>query len=80
MEEVVATKLLQALQEHVNHVMSQFWEIITLQSDAYQSSQTGATESSGDIEGFYWTRLASFIIKIYSAQLGFGSVAFRRFS
>jgi hypothetical protein len=46
---------------------------------AYQSSQIGVTESSGDIEGFYWARLASFIIRIHSAQLGFGSVAFRRF-
>jgi hypothetical protein len=46
---------------------------------AYWSSQIGVTESSGDIEGFYWARLASFIIRIHSAQLGFGSVAFRRF-
>jgi hypothetical protein len=46
---------------------------------AYQSSQIGVTESSGDIEGFYWARLASFIIRIHSAQLGFGFVAFRRF-
>jgi hypothetical protein len=46
---------------------------------AYQSSQIGVTESSRDIEGFYWARLASFIIRIHSAQLGFGSVAFRRF-
>jgi hypothetical protein len=44
---------------------------------AYQSSQIGVTESSGDIEGFYWDRLASFIIRIHSAQLGFGFVAFR---
>jgi hypothetical protein len=29
---------------------------------AYQSSQTGVTASSRDIEGFYWARLASFII------------------
>jgi hypothetical protein len=29
---------------------------------AYQSSQMGVTTSSGDIEGFYWARLASFII------------------
>jgi hypothetical protein len=35
---------------------------------AYQSSQIGVTESSGDIEGFYWARLASFIIRIHSAQ------------
>jgi hypothetical protein len=47
---------------------------------AYQSSQIGVTESSRDIEGFYWARLASFIIRIHSAQLGFGFVAFRRFS
>jgi hypothetical protein len=46
---------------------------------AYQSSQIGVTENSGDIEGFYWARLASFIIRIHSAQLGFGFVAFRRF-
>jgi hypothetical protein len=29
---------------------------------ADQSSQMGVTASSGDIEGFYWARLASFII------------------
>jgi hypothetical protein len=29
---------------------------------AYQSSQMGVTASSRDIEGFYWARLASFII------------------
>jgi hypothetical protein len=46
---------------------------------AYQSSQIGVTESSRDIEGFYWARLASFIIMIHSAQLGFGFFAFRRF-
>jgi hypothetical protein len=46
---------------------------------AYQSSQIGVTESSGDIEGFYWARLASFIIRIHSAQLGFGFVAFDDF-
>jgi hypothetical protein len=32
------------------------------------------TESSGDIEGFIWVRLVSFIIRIHSAQLGFGSL------
>jgi hypothetical protein len=58
--------------------MSPFWDIITLlECYAYQSSQIGVTESSGDIEGFYWARLASFIIRIHSAQLGFGFVAFR---
>jgi hypothetical protein len=46
---------------------------------AYQSSQIGVTESLGDIEGFYWARLASFITRIHSAQLGFSFVAFRRF-
>ena len=45
---------------------------------AYQSSQIGVTESSGDIEGFYWAQLALFIIRIHSAHLGFGFVAFRR--
>jgi hypothetical protein len=30
--------------------------------DACQSSQMGVIVSSGDIEGFYWARLASFII------------------
>jgi hypothetical protein len=29
---------------------------------AYQISQMGVTTSSGDVEGFYWARLASFII------------------
>jgi hypothetical protein len=43
---------------------------------AYQSSQIGVTESSRDTEGFYWARIASFIIRIHSAQLGFGFVAF----
>jgi hypothetical protein len=50
---------------------------------AYQSSQIGVTASSRDIKGFYWARIASFIIfiiEIHSAQLDFGSVAFRRFS
>jgi hypothetical protein len=46
---------------------------------AYQGSQIGVTASSGDIEGFYWDRLASFIIRIHSVQLGFGSIAFRGF-
>jgi hypothetical protein len=36
---------------------------------AYQSSQIGVIESSGDIEGFYWARLASFIIRIHSHNL-----------
>jgi hypothetical protein len=47
---------------------------------AYQSNQIGVKESLGDIEGFYWARIPSFIIRIHSAQLGFGFVAFRRFS
>jgi hypothetical protein len=38
---------------------------------AYQSSQIGVTESSGDIEGFYWARLASFIIRIHSCTTWF---------
>jgi hypothetical protein len=47
---------------------------------AYESSQIGMTESSEDIDVFYWARLASFIIRIHSAQFGFGFVEFRRFS
>jgi hypothetical protein len=43
---------------------------------SYQSSQIGVTKSSGDIEGFYWARLPSYIITIHSTQFGFGSVAF----
>jgi hypothetical protein len=49
---------------------------------AYQSSQIWVTASSRDIKGFYWARIASFIIfitRIHSAQLDFGSVAFQRF-
>jgi hypothetical protein len=63
--------------EHSNVPILEHYDIT--ECYAYQSSQIGVTESSGNIEGFYWARLASFIIKIHSAQLGFGSVAFRRF-
>ena len=41
---------------------------------AYPSSQIGVIESSGDIEGFIWARLVSFIIRIHSAQLGWALV------
>jgi hypothetical protein len=34
---------------------------------AYQSSEIGVIESSIDIEGFYWARLALFIIIIHSS-------------
>jgi hypothetical protein len=50
--------------------------------DAYQSSQLRVIVRSGGIEGFIGPDLpylSYFIIRIHSAQLVFGFVAFRRF-
>jgi hypothetical protein len=47
-----------------------------------QSSQMEIIASTGAIEGYFGVHLhrsSYFIIMIHSAQLGFGSVAFRRF-